>query len=245
MTYSGAILDVDGTVVRGNQALPGAQKGLTALGSRSIRRLFVSNNPTRPPESYAEKLRAAGIDAAPDEILTAATSTVEYLRRHHAGEPVYLVGDPGVREQLVRAGFDVCVAGDDAADIDDVEVAVVSIDRSFDYDTLTAAARTIRGRELPIVGTDPDAVLGKPHEITRTLALERLNSDPAECVVIGDRLDTDIALGAETGMTTVLVRSGVTDNARLRRADVTPDYVIDTLADIGPVLDGVASRYSP
>jgi len=92
---------------------------------------------------------------------------------------------------------------------------------------------------------DPDAVLGKPHEITRTLALERLNSDPAECVVIGDRLDTDIALGAETGMTTVLVRSGVTDNARLRRADVTPDYVIDTLADIGPVLDGVASRYSP
>lgn len=272
MTYSGAILDVDGTVVRGEQALPGTEKGLTALDSRSIRRLFVSNNPTRPPESYAEKLRAAGIDAAPDEILTAATSTVEYLRRHHAEETVYLVGDPGVREQLERAGFDLCVAGDAAAA--DADVAVVSIDRSFDYDTLTAAARTIRGRDLPIVGTDPDAVipaaegevpgsgamiaavagtaerdpdavLGKPHEITRTLALDRLDCDPASCIVIGDRLDTDIALAADTGMTTVLVRSGVTDNARLRRADVTPDYVIDTLADIAPVLDGVASRYEP
>lgn len=271
MTYSGAILDVDGTVVRGEQALPGTEKGLKALDARGIRRLFVSNNPTRPPRAYAEKLRAADIDAAPDEILTAATSTVEYLRRNHADETLYLVGDPGVREQLERAGFDVRGAGEDAAGAD---VAVVSIDRSFDYDTLTTAARTIRGRDLPIVGTDPDAVipaaegdvpgsgamiaavagtaerdpdavLGKPHEITRRLALDRLDCDPAECLVIGDRLDTDIALGADAGMTTVLVRSGVTDGARLARAAVTPDYVIDSLADIAPVIDGVASRYEP
>ena len=271
MSFSGAILDVDGTVVRGEQALPGADTGLMALESRGIRRLFVSNNPTRPPESYAEKLRAAGIDAAPDEILTAATSTVEYLRRNHNGETVYLVGDPGVREQLERAGFDVCAADEDG---DDADVAVVSIDRSFDYDTLAAAARTIRGRDLPIVGTDPDAVipaaegdvpgsgamiaavagtaerdpdavLGKPHEITRRLAVERLDCDPTDCLVIGDRLDTDIALGVDAGMTTVLVRSGVTDDTRLARAAVTPDYVVDSLADIAPVVDGVASRYEP
>ncbi|MBP1987150.1 HAD-IIA family hydrolase [Halolamina salifodinae] len=275
MTYSGAILDVDGTVVRGEQALPGTETGLTALDSRSIRRLFVSNNPTRPPEAYAEKLRAADINAAPDEIITAATSTVEYLRRHHPDETVYLVGDPGVREQLERAGFDVWAADEDAAEAAEAaDVAVVSIDRSFDYDTLAAATRTIRGRDLPIVGTDPDAVipaaegnvpgsgamiaavagtaerdpdavLGKPHEITRRLALERLDCDPAECLVIGDRLDTDIALGADAGMTTVLVRSGVTNDARLARSDVTPDYVIDSLADIAPVIDGVASQYEP
>ena len=282
MSYDGAILDVDGTVVRGETPLPGAAAGLDALASRGVSRLFVSNNPTKPPEAYAEKLRAAGVDAAPEEILTAGASTVAYLQRNHAGEPVFLVGEAGVREQLVDAGFAVrgtADAGGEAdadgdAAADEAEVAVVSIDRGFDYETLTRAARTIRAGDLPIVGTDPDAVipapegdvpgsgamiaavagtaerepdavLGKPHAITHDLALDRLGVDTADCLVVGDRLDTDIALGADAGMTTVLVRSGVTDDARLGRATVTPDYVVDDLSGLAAVLDGTAARYDP
>lgn len=272
MRYDGAVLDVDGTVVRGEESLPGADAGLAALAERAVRRLFVSNNPTRPPAAYAERLRRAGIDAEPDEILTAGASTVAYLGRHHAGETVYLVGERGLREQLQDAGFDVVVAGKHGNPERGADVAVVSIDREFDYDTLTIAARTIRAEGLPIVGSDPDAVipaadgdvpgsgamiaavtgtaereaeavLGKPHAITRELALDRLDCDPADCLVIGDRLDTDIALGADAGMTTVLVRSGVTDDARLERASVTPDYVIDDLSGIESVLEGTAPRY--
>lgn len=274
MEFRGAILDVDGTVVRGEEQLPGVEEGLAALDSRSIPRLFVSNNPTRPPEAYAEKLRRAGIDATPDQILTAAGSTVAYLGRHHPNETVYLVGERGVRQQLEAAGFDVIVAGRHGHPESSADVAVVSIDREFDYDTLTTVARTIRGRDLPIVGTDPDAVipaaegdvpgsgamiaavagtaerdpdavLGKPHEITRKLALDRLDCAPTDCLVVGDRLDTDIALGADAGMTTVLVRSGVTDDARLARATVTPDYVVDSLADVETVLAGEATPYEP
>ena len=272
MSYDGVILDVDGTVVRGEELLPGADTGLAALESRGIRRLFVSNNPTRPATAYAEKLRRAGVDADPDEVLTAGASTVAYLGRHHAGETVYLVGERGLREQLERAGFDTAVAGKDGSPDRGADVAVVSIDREFDYDTLTTAARTIRAGELPIVGSDPDAVipaaegdvpgsgamiaaitgtaerdadavLGKPHAITRELALDRLGCGATDCLVVGDRLDTDIALGAEAGMTTVLVRSGVTDDARIERSSVTPDYVVDTLADVEAVLDGTAERY--
>jgi 4-nitrophenyl phosphatase len=272
MSYDGVILDVDGTVVRGEQLLPGAEAGLDALAERGIPRLFVSNNPTRPPTAYAEKLRRAGVDADSGEILTAGASTVAYLGRHHAGETVYLVGERGLREQLENAGFDTVVAGRHGNPERGVDVAVVSIDREFDYDTLTTAARTIRSEELPIVGSDPDAVipaadgdvpgsgamiaavtgtaereadavLGKPHAITRELALDRLGCDAGDCLVVGDRLDTDIALAAETGMTTVLVRSGVTDDARIERSAVTPEYVVDDLSGVAAVLDGTAPRY--
>lgn len=279
MEYRGALLDVDGTVVRGEQQLPGAEEGLAALADRGIARLFVSNNPTRRPEAYAEKLRNAGIDATAEEVLTAATTTVEYLRRNHAEGRVYLVGEQGLHEQLTAAGFTVDVAGEGAVGGDGTgpsapDVAVVSIDRGFDYGTLLAALRVIRTKAVPIVGTDPDAVipaaegdvpgsgaiiaavadvaerepaavLGKPHSLTRELALERLDVPPESCLVVGDRLDTDIALGAASGMTTVLVRSGVTNDARLARAAVTPDYVVDSLAALPAVLDGAADRYEP
>lgn len=274
MDYRGAILDVDGTVVRGEQRLPGAVEGLTALEERGISRLFVSNNPTHRPSEYAEKLAAAGIDASAEEVMTAATSTVAYLQRNHDGERVYLVGESGLHEQLTAAGFTVDVAGEVGSDAAKPDVAVVSIDREFDYDLLSEVLRVVRADDTPIVGTDPDAVipaaggdvpgsgamiaavsdvaerepdavLGKPHPLTRELALERLDVTAEACLVVGDRLDTDIALGAESGMTTVLVRSGVTDDARLARATVTPDYVVDSLAALPGVLDGEAERYRP
>lgn len=274
MEYQGAILDVDGTVLRGEAALPGAAAGLSALESRSIQPLFVSNNPTRPPTAYAEKLRRAGIEAASEQILTSATSTIAYLKRHHADETLYLVGERGLREQLSAAGFHVVLAGKHGTADRDADVAVVSIDREFDYDTLTTVVRTVRAGDLPIVGTDPDAVipaadgdvpgsgaiiaavtgtaerepeavLGKPHELMRELALERLDCPADRCLVVGDRLNTDIALGADAGMTTVLVRSGVTDDHRLSRATVPPDYVVDSLADLSGVLDGEVQPYEP
>ena len=272
MNYRGAILDVDGTVVRGQEQLPGAAEGLAALAERGISRLFVSNNPTRRPAEYAEKLGAAGIDATPEEVITAATSTVTYLQRNHEGDEVYLVGESGLCEQLLDAGFAVDVAGDVGSDAANPDVAVVSIDRAFDYDLLSEVLRVVRADDTPIVGSDPDAVipaaggdipgsgamiaavadvaerepdavLGKPHPLTRELALDRLGVAAEHCLVVGDRLNTDIALGAESGMTTVLVRSGVTDDTRLARATVTPDYVVDSLAALPSILDGEATRY--
>lgn len=272
MEFSGAIVDVDGTLIRGTEPISGVDRGLRALEDRGVDRLYVSNNPTKTPAAYAAKLRRAGIAAAGDDVVTSGSTTVEYLRRHHPDSRVYLVGEAGLHDQLREAGFAVVQAGEWNGHT--VDVAVVSIDRRFDYDTLTESLAVLRDGSVPLVGTDPDVVipasegdvpgsgaivtavatvaerepnvvLGKPHDVARELALDRLGCAPEDCLVVGDRLDTDVELGARAGMTTVLVRSGVTDDTRLARSAVTPDFVLDSFADIECVLDGSAEPYSP
>ncbi|WP_299331146.1 HAD-IIA family hydrolase [Haloplanus sp.] len=259
MTYRGVVLDVDGTVVRGDDPIPGAVDGLDRLATDGLRRLFVSNNPTKRPPAYADRLRRAGFDASPEEIITAGTMTTTYLADNHGDDALFVVGEPALVEQLTDAGLTVVDAEDRA------DTVVVSIDRSFDYDRLSAALRACRDGvtivgtdpdmvipaaegDLPgsgaiinavagVVGRDPDVVLGKPSDPALRTVRDRLGVPPTDCLVVGDRLDTDIALGERAGMTTVLVRTGVTDDADVAASDVTPDHVLDSLADIGTVLD--------
>jgi 4-nitrophenyl phosphatase len=259
MTYRGVVLDVDGTVVRGDEPIPGAAEGLDLLSTAGLSRLFVSNNPTKRPPAYAERLRRAGFDAHPDEIVTAGTITTDYLADHHADDALFVVGEDALVEQLHDAGLSV------VTDESHADTVVVSIDRSFDYDRLSAALRACDDEAVTLVGTDPDMVipaaegdlpgsgaiinavagvvgrepdvmLGKPSEPAQRIVRDRLGLPPADCLVVGDRLDTDIALGERAGMTTALVRTGVTDDRDLDRSDVRPDYVLDSLADVGSVL---------
>ncbi|SFG09946.1 4-nitrophenyl phosphatase [Halopelagius inordinatus] len=264
MNYRGAILDVDGTVVRGDEPIAGAGDGLSAIESAGLGRVFVSNNPTKRPTAYEERFARAGFEVDETEVVTAGTVTARYFAEERPDAAVYVVGEGGLVEILDEAGVSV------VEDADDADVYLVSIDRSFDYDTLCDALDILADDGVAFVGTDPDmvipgaerdvpgsgavinavagvserepdAVLGKPSETARTMALERLGTDPEETVVVGDRLDTDIALGERFGMTTVLVRTGITDEETLSRSSIEPDYVLDSLGDIGRVLDGSAN----
>ncbi|MFB6102877.1 MAG: HAD-IIA family hydrolase [Haloplanus sp.] len=261
MTYRGVVLDVDGTVVRGDEPIPGATEGIERLNTAGLRRLFVSNNPTKRPPAYADRLGRAGFDVAPEEIVTAGTITTSYLAERHADDALFVVGERALVEQLTDAGLTV-VTDETRAD-----TVVVSIDRSFDYERLCAALRACADGEATLVGTDPDmvipaaegdlpgsgaiinavagvvgrdpdVVLGKPSDPALRVVRDHLGVAPESCLVVGDRLDTDVALGERAGMTTALVRTGVTDDDDLAASDVTPDYVLDSLADIGTVLDG-------
>lgn len=263
MNYRGAILDVDGTVVRGDEPITGAGDGLRAIESAGLGRVFVSNNPAKRPAAYEERFARAGFEVDEAEVVTAGTVTARYLAEERPDAAVYVVGEDGLAEILDEAGVSV------VGDADDASVYLASIDRSFDYGTLCEALDVLADDGVAFVGTDPDmvipgadrdvpgsgavinavagvterepdAVLGKPSETARTMALERLGTDPEETVVVGDRLDTDIALGERFGMTTVLVRTGITDEETLSRSSIEPDYVIDSLGDIGRVLDGSA-----
>jgi 4-nitrophenyl phosphatase len=258
---SGVIFDVDGTVVRGDEALPGARAGLDLVGDRGLRRLFVSNNPTKPAAAYESRFARAGFDVSADEILTAATVTTTYLDEHYGEDRHFVVGEEGLRTLLSEAGLSL------TTDPAEATVLLASIDRAFDYDELCTAMRVLRDDSVAFVGTDPDMVipaaegdipgsgavihaiagvagrdpdivLGKPSAPARELVLSTLGVDPRECLVVGDRLDTDIAFGVNAGMTTALVRTGVTDDADLATADIEPDYVLDSLADLGAV-DGL------
>lgn len=264
MSIRGAILDVDGTVLRGGDPIPGADEGLGALADAGVDRLFCSNNPVKEPAAYAERFAGAGFAVDPEEVLTSGGVTVSYLAETRPDDAVFLVGERGLRRQLEGAGLRVVDEPDTA------ETVVVSVDRGFDYDRLTDALWalsnddaafvgtdpdvTIPGAERPVPGSgaiveavaavaerDPDVVLGKPSDYAREMALDRLGVPAEECLVVGDRLNTDVALGARAGMTTALVLTGIVREERLEAelaaADVEPDYVLDSLADVGRVLD--------
>jgi 4-nitrophenyl phosphatase len=261
MTTRGAIIDLDGTVYRGETPVSGARRGIDALREAGYIPCFFSNNPTKSAAGFADRLAGMGFDVDPETIRSAATVTTDYLTREHPDDRVFLIGSSGLQSLFEQAGL-ALVEDPEACD-----VLVASYDRGFTYDDMTAGLRALEagaafvgtdpdvtiptddGRSVPGSGAiinavagvaerEPDIVVGKPSGEALDAALAAL-SDPDECLVVGDRLDTDIALGERGGLTTVLVRSGVTDGTTLAATSVEPDHVIDDLGGIGSVLDAL------
>ncbi|GCF12589.1 haloacid dehalogenase [Haloarcula mannanilytica] len=262
MTVEGVIVDLDGTVYHGDTLLPGAASAIDVLRERGLRLCFFSNNPIHDGSEYVERLRGMGVDARKGEACSSGVVTREYLNEAHAGDNVFVIGS----DQLCNLvdGTDARLVGDAV----ETEVLLASWTDGFHYSDMVDALRAIDddtaflgtdpdrtfpgedGAPVPgsgaiinaisgVIERDPDRILGKPSEIAVQAALERLGCAPADCLVVGDRLETDIAMGERNGMTTVLVRTGVTDERALERSAVTPDYVIDSLADIEQVLSSL------
>lgn len=262
MSLSGAIVDLDGTVYRGNQLIPGVDGAISRLRECGLSLLFFSNNPTKDGGTYVEHLSNLGLDVRSGEACSAGVVTTEYLQAHHATDDILFVGSDGLRRQLLAADLSL------TTDPNAAEVVLASWTPEFHYDDMTTALHAIdetttflgtdpdrtfpgeNGRLIPGSGAivnsiavttdrDPDAILGKPSEIALETALDRLGVPAEECLVVGDRLSTDLAMGARAGMTTVLVLSGVTDRTDVAESDVQPEYVIDSLADIDSVLSAL------
>jgi len=266
MGYQGIVFDVDGTVVRETEPIAGAAAGLDAVADAGLDRVFCSNNPTARPAAYEERFADAGFAVDASEVVTAGTITTEYLQAEHAGDRLFVVGEDGLREQLVDAGLSLTTDPQAAA------VVVGSIATAFGYETLSETIIAIDD-DTPFVGTDPDTVIpqdgpdrpgsgaiinamegvidrsvdvicGKPSAYARETVRSHLGVPAEDCLVVGDRLNTDIQLGEAAGMTTVLVTTGVSDRATVAASSVTPDYVVDSLADLGDILDDTATRYA-
>lgn len=255
----GAVVDVDGTVLRGDAVCPGAREGLAALRAADVPVLFCSNNPSKRPAAYVERFAAHDLSVDPDRVLTSATVTAAYLAREHPTETHFVVGSDPLRATLADRDLEL------ADDPDEADVVVGSWDDGFDYDDLerslwalseadafygTDPDRVVPTEDRPMPGSgavvgamagvadrDPDAVLGKPHPFARRLALSQLGTDPGDTLVVGDRLDTDVALAAD-GMRSALVLTGIGDREAVDAAtpDDRPDHVLDTLADVAALL---------
>jgi len=258
MSYQGIILDVDGTVVHGDEPISGAADALAAIDAAGLDRVFISNNPTDPPQAYESRFERAGLAVDREEVFTAGTVTTEYLSTEHATDELYVVAQPGFIEQLQAAGLSLT---DEPTAAD---ALVASLDRTFDYEQLCETVVALENG-TPFVGTDPDILIpqagpdlpgsgaiihaiegvaerevdvicGKPSQFARRTVLEYLDLPPEECLVVGDRLDTDIALGSQAGMSTAVVKTGITDERRLAAASISPDYVLDSIADIETII---------
>ena len=256
--YEAVILDVDGTIVRGESLLPGAIDGLDALEAAGCSRLLFSNNPTRGADHYREQLSPHGIDVDPGAVLTSATVSAEYLAATHPHQQGFLVGEGRLEAILADAAVEL------TSDPDAAAVVLGSFDRTFSFDTLWESLRALEGAtpfygtdpdatipidegEIPgtgailaameaVAGRKPDAILGKPSPIAAAAAMDRLDAAPAKTLVVGDRLSTDIALGNRAGMETALVLTGVTDRETLTAADIEPDHVLESLGAVETLL---------
>lgn len=261
MTYRGVVLDLDGTVVRGDALLDGARDGVAALREHADAVLFLTNNPLRPASEHADRLRELGVDATPKEVLTSTDATVAYLRDRHDGDRIYPIADDAIVAQLRDAALPVT---DDPAAAD---VVVAGFDPAFGFSDLQAALDAFADGETAFVGTDPDitipadgglepgsgaivravagvaerdpdAILGKPSPTTARLAADRLGVPSEACLLVGDRLDTDVAMGDAAGMATALVRTGVdADTAVDGDTNLQPDHVLDSLGDVHELLE--------
>ncbi len=255
----GLVIDMDGVLWRGDHALPGLDRFFNTLRRRKIRFVLATNNNTKSPAGFVDKVRAMGVFVEPDEIVTATTATIHYLRASYpSGTRLYVVGERPLKQQLEQAGF---VVADD-----DVAAVVAALDRDLNYEMLKRATLLIRAG-ADFIGANPDMVyptpeglapgsgmvlaaleattgcrpkiMGKPEAPVFLIALERMGLLPHQCASLGDRLDTDIAGGQRAGLKAILVMSGVTGTAELNESAVRPDWVftgIDTLAE---ALDGV------
>ncbi len=247
-----ALLDLDGVVYIGDHAVPGAAEGLEAAQAAGMRLAFVTNNAGRSPETVAEHLTSLGIAASAEDVVTSAQAGAELLAaRIDPGSRVLAIGGPGVALAIERSGL-TSVDPDDASSID-VAAVLQGFGRNVAWTDLSAAALAVqRGAiwvltnpdlTLPLpdgpapgngslaravesaAGRAPDDVAGKPYPALMQTSIERTKArDP---LVVGDRLDTDIAGACRTGVASLLVLTGISGiaDALSARAGERPDYV--------------------
>lgn len=253
--FDGFLVDLDGVVWVGRELVPGSVEALGELHEAGKEVVFVTNNPGRPPATYLERLRAAGVPVGEERVVTAGVATARLAaERLGRGASVFVIGAAALHESVAAAGLELLEgeAGRGAKGV------LVSGHPGFDYDELLTATLALQGgAKLFATSHDPTLPMpdgdwpgtgsilaavetasaaqaeigGKPehHLFDQARAL----LDGAERVaMVGDRLASDIAGGHRAGLATILVLSGASSREEAEGADPAPDLILDDLASL-------------
>ncbi|MCC6042661.1 MAG: HAD-IIA family hydrolase [Candidatus Verstraetearchaeota archaeon] len=253
MPIKGLVIDLDGSVYVGDKPISGVPEALEELRSKGIKLLFLTNNATKTPQEYVEKLEGMGVRASIEEVLTSSVIAASYIKRVYGPSRIFVVGTKALEEVLRSHGHEIVAF--------DSDVVVAGLDFNFDYQKLARASREIR-RGAKFVATNTDAtipledgvmpgagsivkaieiasgvrplVVGKPSRIAMREALMRLGLRPSEVLVVGDRPETDVKMGKRFGCITALVLTGVVKEAALKGLPETlrPHFVLKSLAEV-------------
>ena len=253
--FDGLLIDLDGVVWVGREPIPGAAETLRTLIETGKEIVFVTNNPARPPATYAERLRSAGIPVTDERVVTAGTVTVQLaVERVGSGGSAFVIGAPGFRETAREAGLEL-LDGEAGRSADAV---LVSGHRGFDYEELLTATLALQGGAvlfatsrdptLPMPGgawPGTGAVLAAVETASGATAEiggkpERHLFDQARALIagaervamVGDRLASDIEGGQRAGLETILVLSGASSREQAESATSSPDHVLDDLTGL-------------
>ncbi len=252
--YDAYIFDLDGTVYLGDALLPTAGETIARLRGLGRRTVFLSNNPSHTREDYARKLTRLGLPTPPGDVINSSLVMADFLQRRMPGARLFVVGEPALCEVLTAAGFEL------TEDPRRTDAVIASFDRTFVYRKLQIAFDAIRAgarffatngdRYCPVPGggepdaaamiaaieactnTQVEAVVGKPSRYMVEAILGVLGLPPQRCIITGDRLETDVAMGLNSGMAAALTLTGATDAATLAASPIQPTYVLRQLADL-------------
>jgi len=253
----GFICDMDGVIYHGNKVLPGVAEFIHWLNTEKKEYLFLTNNSGYTPAELKLKLARMGLEVSEDHFYTSALATAAFLKEQSPGCSVYAIGEAGLLNALYEAG---CTMNDINPDY-----VVVGEGRTYSLETLTKATNLVlNGAKL--IGANSDLTgpiekgiapacraliapiematgtqayfCGKPNPLMMRTGLKLLGCHSAEAVMVGDRMDTDIISGLESGMSTVLVLSGISNEETLKTFAYRPTVVLDGVGDIVRLANG-------
>ncbi|HEX6710758.1 MAG TPA: HAD-IIA family hydrolase [Rubrobacter sp.] len=259
--YEGYVFDLDGTIYLGDELLPGARRVIEKLRELGKRVVFVSNNPTRDPKMYAEKLTRLGLLTSEDEVVNTVVTMTQWLLRNHPEATVFPISEEPLKRSLREAGIRMSERAEE------IDIVIASYDRGFDYRKLRIAfdaiwyhnrarlvttnpdpycplpggrgepdAAAIVGAIEACTGTGCEVNVGKPDPFMLETVLDVLELEASECVMTGDRLYTDVRMAKGAGMHSAVVLTGET-TAEILAAETEedrPDLVLDRIDRLMP-----------
>ncbi|MET3769027.1 NagD protein [Marisediminicola sp. UYEF4] len=245
------LTDMDGVLVHENQPLPGAAQLLQQWRDQGKPFLVLTNNSIFTPRDLSARLKASGLDVPEEFLWTSALATADFLASQSPGGSAFVIGEAGITTALHEAGF---VMTDTSP-----EYVVVGETRNYSFEAITRAIRLILAGARFIV-TNPDAtgpsaegplpatgavaaliskatgkepyVVGKPNPMMFRSAMNKIGAHSENTGMIGDRMDTDIVAGIEAGLHTILVLTGISDQAEIDRYPFRPDEILGGVIDL-------------
>lgn len=247
------LIDMDGVLLTGDALIPGADAFLERLREAGAEYLVLTNNPIYTPGDLAHRLHITGLDVPAERIFTSAMATARFLQSQRGEGTAFVVGESGLTEAIHGIGYVITEH--------DPDYVVLGETHSYVLERITRAIRLIAAG-AHFIATNPDPVgptesgivpacgamaaliekatgkapffVGKPNPLMMRTALNYLGVHSENTVMIGDRMDTDIIAGVESGMETVLVLSGVTDREEVGAYAYQPTRIVSSVAEIDP-----------
>jgi len=257
--YKGYIFDLDGTIYLDETLLPGAKELIIALRENEKKVIFLSNNPTKDPQMYADKLTRLGIPTQPTDIVNTVVAMVLWLKENAQGKKIFAIAEAPLINAIKEAGFEY------TENPEEIDIVIASYDRDFHWKKFQIAFDALWFyKRARLVATNPDqfcplpggrgevdtgpviaalesctgikceANVGKPNKLMAELVFKLTNLTAADCIIVGDRLYTDIAMGHAAQMDSALVFTGETTKEMLKAAELSaqPTYAFETVREV-------------
>lgn len=263
----GFIFDLDGTVYLGNKLIEGALETIQYLRTNGHKVVFFTNKSISTRQDYVQKLNHLGIEVTLENVVNSNYITAKYLKRHMIpSDAVYVIGEEALLEELREEGIRV------TKDSSEANYIVLGWDRAFNYEKLNNAYQAWVKNNAVIIATNPDRtcpviggqlpdcasmigamegatgksvdlIMGKPSKLAAEFVVkEILELSPQHCYMVGDRLETDIKMGIENGLNTILVLTGIATIDMVKASAEKPTYILESIKDI-PYLQEIVSTH--